>query len=435
MESADSAIILSGIGFALGATGALGAELLDRFIGRSLEAFCRLRGKRERFGDVLDLHEEAAHAAEYLRVIGTVLFLVCGTLAIAMDEIVASATADELRSRMGAWAGTATVVVMFTHIWLPSAVTRFASAPVLYRTWPFWKALTYFLKPLSLPGVVIEFFARRIAGQEEAESEEEELLEDEIRTIIAAGTREGHFKPGVREMIQGVMDLHDDSVRHIMTPQSDVDAIEVNTPWPEVLEIVAKSGRTRLPVYRESLDNIEGVLYVKDLLSQLETLREPTTSLVELARKPWTVPGSRRVDELLQEFLHSRSHMAIVLDEFRQFAGVVTIEDALEEIVGEIVDESDDEEQAEFTVIDEDTATMSGRVMVDEINERLGWGILESEDYETIAGYVLHRIGYIPDQDATLTVGPLEIKILKASTRQIERMHVRHIGRSSLEAG
>jgi len=231
------------------------------------------------------------------------------------------------------------------------------------------------------------------------------------------------------------MELRDDAVRHIMTPRSDVDAIELKTPWPEVLKIVRESGRTRLPVYRDTLDQIEGVLYVKDLLRELKEWGNLDVPLSDLLRKAWMVPGSRRVDELLQEFLHSRSHMAIVIDEFRHVAGVVTIEDALEEIVGEIVDESDEEEQVEFTVMDDWTVTLSGRVMVDEINERLGWQIPESEDYETIAGYVLHTIGYIPEKDEMVTVGPLDVKILRASTRQIERLRIHHDDKPSVKVG
>lgn len=425
-------VVIAIIGFFMGATGGLGAELLDRFIGRSLEAYCRLQGRRHRFGEVLDRQEVATRGALYLRIIGNVLFLSCGSIAV----VAAGPGMQGIDgSRLISWFILASVLVMFTHLWLPAAVTRFASAPLLYRSWPFWNGLAYVMHPLSIPGAVIEWFARRLSGKQEDESEEEELLEDEIRTIITAGTRDGHFGPGVREMIQGVMDMHDDSVSHIMTPRSDVDAIEIDTPWPEILKVVVESGRTRLPVYRDNLDNVVGVLYVKDLLSELSILKNPNVPLEKLLRRTWTVPASKRVDELLQEFLHSRSHMAIVLDERHQFSGVVTIEDSLEEIVGEIVDESDEEEQTDFHIVDDQTADMSGRMMVDEVNERLGWELAESDDYETIAGYVLHHIGYIPRQDESIELGPLEIKVLRATTRQLERVRLRNIGPTALEAG
>lgn len=427
MLTATTIASLAVLGFSLGAIGGLGAELLDRFIGRSLEAYCRLRGRRALFGDVLDRQEVATRGAAYLRIIGNILYLICGTVAVLHSQ---SHTAQGLESFtlevLILWMSVACVSVMMTHLWLPAAVTRFASAPLLYRTWPFWNLLSYVMLPFSIPETIVQWLARRIAGREEDEDDEEDLLEDEIRTIVTAGTRDGHFAPGVREMIQGVITMHDDAVSHIMTPRSDVDAIEINTPWTEVLAVVVESGRTRLPVYRENLNQIEGVLYVKDLLAQLSTLKTPDCPLSELLRRPWMVPSTKRVDELMQEFLHSRSHMAIVLDERHDFAGVVTIEDALEEIVGEIVDESDEEEQVDFQIVDNLTAVMSGRMMVDDVNERLGWQLPESDDYETIAGYVLHHLGCIPAQDETMQIGPLDVTILKASTRQIERLRLRH---------
>ena len=225
-------------------------------------------------------------------------------------------------------------------------------------------------------------------------------------------------------MIQGVLDLHDDTVGHIMTPRSDVDAIPLDMPWPEVMHFVAEVGRTRLPVYNESLDDIVGILFVKDLLPEISAGTLPDAELVSLLRKPWKVPVNRSVESLLREFLHSRSHMAIVLDEFLQTAGVVTIEDALEEIVGEIVDESDEEEEIELRWIDDDTAEAAGRVMVDELNDRLGWDLPESEDYETVAGFVLHHTGNIPEDGQSLAIGSWTVEVLKASNRQIERLRL-----------
>ena len=145
-------------------------------------------------------------------------------------------------------------------------------------------------------------------------------------------------------MIQGVMTLHEDTVGHIMTPRSDVDAIDVTTDWNQTLAIVVEAGRTRFPVYEGTLDHVVGILYVKDLLPYLSSQTIPDQSLREICRRAWSVPIDRSVEIILREFLHSRSHMAIVIDEFQQTAGVVTIEDVLEEIVGEIVDESDEDE-------------------------------------------------------------------------------------------
>ncbi|MGB7345783.1 MAG: hemolysin family protein [Pirellulaceae bacterium] len=410
-------IILSAGGFLLSSVGGLGGELLDRFAGRSLEAYCRLQRNRERFGAVLDHQDAAIRGSEYLRLIGTVIFLLGGTAAWFAGQ-------TPSYWQITFWGINATLVLMLMHVWLPVAVTRFASTRVLYHTWPFWRSLTTFMSPLAAPGEFVEFLTRRIAGKKETEDEDEEQLEDEIRTIIAAGTREGYFGPGVREMIQGVMTLHEDTVGHIMTNRDDVDAIDVNATWDEVMHTIVDAGRTRFPVYERNLDSIIGVLYVKDLLPFLQTRQAPDKTLRDILRRPWTVPVDRSVELLLREFLHSRSHMAIVLDEFQQTAGVVTIEDALEEIVGEIVDESDEEEEYQISVINESTVEVDGRVMIDDLNDLLGWELPESDDYETIAGYVLSNTGSIPETGQQLTIGDAKIEILLASNRKIESMRV-----------
>ncbi|MCG8652259.1 MAG: HlyC/CorC family transporter, partial [Pirellulales bacterium] len=252
--------LLSLIGFLLSSVGGLGGELLDRFAGRPLEAYCRLKKNRDRFGALLDHQDAAIRGSEYLRMIGTVVFLICGTGAIFLVD--GSPTA----LRLIGWGVGSGGLMMMVHVWLPAAVTRFASTQVLYHSWPFWRSLSIVMRPLSAPGELVELVTRRLTGTEESEDEEEEQLEDEIRTIVTAGTREGYFGPGVREMIQGVMTLHEDTVGHIMTPISDVDAIDAAASWDEVLQTVVRAGRTRFPVYQETLDQIVGVLYVKDLL-------------------------------------------------------------------------------------------------------------------------------------------------------------------------
>ncbi|MEM9644658.1 MAG: hemolysin family protein [Planctomycetota bacterium] len=423
--------ILSSVGFLLSSVGGLGGELLDGFAGRSLEAYCRLKKNRDRFGAVLDHQDTAIRGSGYLRMIGTVVFLISGTIAIVVKHSDSSAPdvavlENELPSALTLlfWGVASGGLMMLTHIWLPAAVTRFASTPVLYHSWPFWRGLSVLMSPLSAPGELVEMLTRRLAGKEEHEDEEEEQLEDEIRTIVTAGTREGYFGPGVREMIQGVMTLHEDTVHHIMTPLADVDAINAEFTWPEAFEVILEAGRTRFPVYRETIDQVIGVLYVKDLLPHLAAGGHPGQPIDEIMRKAWTVPVDRSVESLLREFLHSRSHMAIVLDEFQQTAGVVTIEDALEEIVGEIVDESDQEEEYEVVVINDHTVEVDGRVMLDDLNETLAWNLPESEDYETVAGCVLFHTGAIPEEGHRLEIGDASIEVLRASNRKIETIRI-----------
>jgi CBS domain containing-hemolysin-like protein len=429
-------VLISAAGFLLSSVGGLGATLLDSFEGRSLEIFCRVKKNRERFASVLRYQDSVIRGSEYLRMIGTVFFLIAGTAALMTPAgwlpslvVEGAGGGSDVGWNAGVvagWVTVAMITMMAVHAWLPEVVTRFASAPLLYHTWPFWRALSSVMNPFALPGEMIEAVTRRLSGKKENEDESEELLEDEIRTMVAAGTSMGIFGPGVREMIQNVMDLGDDTVGHIMTVRGDIDAVEVGDSWPEVLRKVIKSGRTRLPVYEKTLDTVVGVLYVKDLLPELADGKPPSRPLSEIMRHAWTVPVDRSVDALLREFLHSRSHMAIVIDEFQQTTGVVTIEDALEEIVGEIVDESDEEEETRFEIIDDSTVVVSGRVMVDDLNERLHWELPESDDYETIAGLVLSSLGAIPEPGASFEIGDASFEILQASRQKIEMMEVRY---------
>ncbi|MCR9210711.1 MAG: hemolysin family protein [bacterium] len=428
-ELADlNAMPLAAVGFVLGSIGGLGSELLDRFAGRSLEIYCRVKKNRDRFGSVLDHQDTVIRAGAYLHVIGSVMFVLFGTI-VVVNRV------DVDLNTLLAWGIAAAGLTMLTHTWLPNAVTRFASAPLLYHTWPFWRTMSFVMRPLHAPGELLEIISRRLAGVEETEDEDEEQLEDEIRTIVAAGTREGFFAPGVREMIQGVMELHEDTVGHIMTPRVDVNAISVTATWEEAIESIIETGRTRYPVYEDTIDNVVGVLFVKDLLPYLAGEGFPNKPLLDLCRRPWSVPKDRSVDLLLREFLHSRSHMAIVLDEFQQTAGVVTIEDALEEIVGEIVDESDEEEEFEIRVIDDDTIDVDGRVMIDDVNDLVHWDLPESDDYETVAGWVLHHTGMIPTAGHLLNVGHWEVEVLHATNRKIENMRIRRTNGESQRVG
>lgn len=426
MTSVWPYVLVSVAGLVLSSIGGLGAELLDSFAGRSLEAFCRMKRRRERFGSVLEHQDAVIRGSEYLRMIGTVLFLIAGTAALILSKQDSQTVGITWQvGSLVVWSVVAAISMMSVHAWLPIVVTRFASAPVLFHTWPFWRSLASAMNPFSIPGEIIQSITRRLSGKEESEDESEELLEDEIRTIVAAGTNKGFFGPGVREMIQNVMELNDDTVGHIMTVRGDIDAVELSDNWTAVMQQVIRSGRTRLPVYVGTLDTVVGVLYVKDLLPELGDGKTPSHGLKEIMRHAWTVPVDRSVEALLREFLHSRSHMAIVLDEFQQTAGVVTIEDALEEIVGEIVDESDQDEETRFEIVDESTVIVSGRVMIDDLNDRLHWSLPESDDYETIAGLVLSSLGDIPETGATFEIGEATFEVLQATRQKIDLMEVR----------
>ncbi len=427
------------VGLVLAGVAATGVRILLNFSHRQLELFCRLRRRRELFGQILDLHEEVALAIEKVEVLGLSL-LISGTTLLAAPWWL-----NAPRSQQFSTVVLAFLVLFSVTSWLPSAIARQWAAPLLLRTWPLWRGLYAIVWPLDwfLSGVHRLF--RRLAGQspQPEKEEEEDALEDEILTMVSAGEREGLLEAEMRDMIEGVFELGDADVSDIMTPRSRVDAIDVRMEWPDILELVVRSGRTRLPVYQGSLDNVIGVLYVKDLLPDLaRQAGQPVRPLESLLREPWLCPGTMPLHELLSHFRSCRKHLAVVVDEYQTVLGVVTIEDVLEEIVGEIIDESDPEEELEegIRVLGGHRFEVEGGVHVDLVNERLGLDLPEADDFDTIAGYVVRRLGYIPQPRESIEHSGARITVLASHARAIVRLLVevpvgRHKrGRSSDES-
>ena len=202
-----------------------------------------------------------------------------------------------------------------------------------------------------------------------------------------------------------------------------------------MVESVIESGHTRVPVYDKTRDDIVGILYSKDLLPELaKGPDEPRRPLAELLRKPLFVPETKPVDDLLQWFQKSRTHIAVVLDEYGGVSGLVTIEDVLEEIVGEIDDEYDQESEDEIRKIDDDTCEALGRAHVDEINEAMGFDLPENEDFDTIGGFVFAEFGRVPAVGESITwQDAVRVTVLEASRRRVNRVRLERIRKESLE--
>ncbi len=415
--------------------GGLGAHVLSHFNGRRLEAYCRLRRRPERFGQILDGHEQAATAAQYVMLFALVIgslaagawFTTSRNFGLHGERI----SGDVGFANVLGWVLAWLLLLTLAGLWLPRIVVHYSSSLFVYHSWPLWNGLSLVVRPFLGAGNVFSWLGRRLSDEPDSEDHDEEVLEDEIRTMVAAGQRDGVFSEGIPEMIQGVMDLDEADVEEIMTPRSLVDAIDVDSQWGDVLAKVADCGRTRIPIFENTLDNVIGILFVKDLLPAFasDTFQPGPDTLRGLLRKPWFIPVSKPVDELLRVFLHNRNHMAIVVDEYQQFAGVVTIEDALEEIVGEIADELDTEEDSEI-VYDEDSHQIEaqGKVPIESLSKLLGVELPESDDYDTIGGLVIHRLSQIPPVGTQVDVANVRITVVKATQRAIQKVRLEMIG-------
>jgi putative hemolysin len=261
------------------------------------------------------------------------------------------------------------------------------------------------------------YFPIRAVLREREESEEEE----EILRMIELEDDEGEIEEDERKMIRGVFGLEETAVREIMTPRTDIVALEVDAEPREALRLAADRGYSRLPVYEGNLDQIVGVVYVKDLIRFL-ALGLDLPRLREIARKPFFVPESKRIDDLLTDMRKQRTHLAIVVDEYGGTAGLATIEDLLEEIVGEIEDEHDIGEP-QVVRLSETEAVMDGRVDIDELNDIFHTDI-ESDEFDTVGGCVLHLLGRMPEVGDEAATDGVQIRVLAVDGHRVRRVKV-----------
>lgn len=248
------------------------------------------------------------------------------------------------------------------------------------------------------------------------------LLEKEILHVVKEGEKEGILHNSEKSMIEGIIDLREVEVEEIMTPRANVVFVNVEDSLSKAL--ASSKGYSRFPVCRESRDDIVGVLYIKDLLEYWEDENRENLSLQEIMRKPYFIPESKPIDKLLKEFQEQKLHIAVVLDEYGGTAGLVTIEDIIEEIIGEIVDEHDSQRLEDIIVIDENTAEVDAKVHVDELNEKLNIDIPIDEDYDTIGGFLFASLGHIPAVGDSHIHKNLKFTILKASNQCINRIRM-----------
>ena len=246
------------------------------------------------------------------------------------------------------------------------------------------------------------------------------VTEDELKTLVDAGQAEGIFEQGERRMIYSIFQLGETLAREIMVPRIDMLALDVLTPLPDAVDALLRSGHSRVPVFEETVDNTLGLLYAKDLLrvwregSQLESLRD-------LLRPAYFVPEAKKIDELLAEMQSQRIHMAIVVDEYGGVAGLVTLEDVVEEILGEIRDEYDQAEEAPYQVMKDGDFIFQGGVDVDDFNEILG-SSLPKDEADTIGGLIYSRIGRVPLVGETVQEDNLVLTVEQVSGRRIRKV-------------
>ncbi len=411
------------IGFAIATFSVIAFHVIKEMPWHEMEDYCKLRNQKDKsdlFGIIFDLREEMELGAGVLQMVA---------LAIALLSTVAWVSSPTGVSqlpfgRLVTIAGLIAFAMVVTQVWIPRAVAKIAAPAFLYRTWRWWRMVSVVSFPFLVGERFVSQMFARASGQEEDQDAEEEAVEDEILSLASEAQHDGLLESQTVDMIEGIMDLDDFTVVKVMKPRSGVDAMDVSTDWEEMLTFVVKSGRTRIPIFDGNIDNIVGILFAKDLLRESLKKMNKRKSLEKLIRPPMTVLATTQLDTMLRKFLDGRMHMAIVRDEYGGLAGVVTIEDVLEEIVGEIVDETDAEEEVLIRRCGKQAIEVVGRAPIDMINEELATQLPEVDDFTTVAGLLMWELKQLPRPGQQLVVGNVRFEVKEVNRREIRRVRI-----------
>lgn len=256
------------------------------------------------------------------------------------------------------------------------------------------------------------------------------ITEEEIRMMVDAGGDNGSIDENEKDMINNIFEFDNISVGDIATHRTDIVALQIDATLEDVTDIVNDEKYSRIPVYEETIDNIVGIFHVKDfvkyILNKNESIKKDGFDLKEILMKPYFVPISKKTDELFAEMQKTKSHMAIVIDEYGGTAGIVTMEDIIEEIVGNIFDEYDVFEEEEICYLDKDNFIINGTTDLADVEDLLAITFENNEDYDTLGGYIIGQLGRIPDDDERLEVkiNNLVFKIESMEEKRIEKIRV-----------
>ncbi len=379
------------------------------------------KGKGHLMDRLVELRLELAHSVAALR---TAFTLALALVSLRFFET--SSIQQAYWQYILAFVGSFALVIIF-GVAIPSAWSKYAGESMLAFLLPLVLALRHIFFPIVAALRVVDGLVRRLAGVPEDSIEEETARhERELLAAVSEGEKLGAVDEEEKEMIESVIDLDETSVAAIMTPRTEISAVEKNATFADIKDLIKSIGHSRIPVYEETIDNVLGIVYAKDLL---QIHPDAEWVLKDVMRPAPFIPETKNVRELLHEFQTQKVHMAIVLDEYGGTAGLVTIEDILEELVGEIVDEYDADEPEPLTRIDDDTMEIDARVRIDEINEELDIELPESESYDTIGGFVFSALGRIPETGDSCQHENVNIRIVHAEPRRIKRLRV-HVNRN-----
>ena len=317
------------------------------------------------------------------------------------------------------------VIFVVFSVAIPHSWAKYTSQSILPVTYPFLVFCVYLSKPILYFLKLHDKLVRRLAGVQNATPDQaQEEKQEELLSVVEHSRLEGVVDEEQMEMIENVLELSDTTAEQIMTPRTDLVSVSVDVALDSLVKTIAEAGHSRIPVYEENVDNIIGLIYAKDLLTEIG--HDPAEFKIrEKLRQAYFVPESKPLRDLLHDFQTRKLHIAVVLDEYGGTAGIVTIEDILEELVGEIVDEYEDVPAESVKQLDENTIEVDARVYIDDLNEDFELDLPDDEDYDTIGGFVFSHLGYIPKTGKNFEYENLKFTITLAEARRIKRIKIK----------
>jgi len=307
---------------------------------------------------------------------------------------------------------------------IPHAWAKYAGEKILARTYKLLMLFATIVSPILYIFRLYDSLVRRLAGVAQISPEErQEKKQEEFLTGLEQRRTEGVLDREEQKMIEHVLELSETTAGEIMTPRTDIIAVEVKSDLTTILETIKSAGHTRVPVFEDNIDSIVGLIYAKDLLAEIG--KNPADFKIrDKMREAYFVPETKPLRVLLHEFQNKKQHIAIVLDEYGGTAGIITLEDILEELVGEIADEYEKTPPVPIKKIDQNTIDVDARTYIDDLNDQFELNLPEDEDYDTIGGFVCTRLGYIPKAGESFDYENLKFSITSAEPRRIKHIRI-----------
>jgi putative hemolysin len=400
-------------------------NLCLRLVSRvRLEQYLSARGRVGRARAIFVDFEAHTVSLAVGRAVFTVFFVLfaIATAVIAENAEPLRTPGDLIGSGRVIWA----LVILF--VWMlifntivPASIARHAAVPIIVLAIPLIRLMRIVCFPIIAPMRSVDAVIKRLAGEHALEADD---IDEQIMSVVSEGERVGKVDEAEKEMIEGIVELRGTTVEEIMTPRIEIEGIELTDDIEEIKRFITEAGHSRIPVYEDDLDHIIGILYVKDLIPYVGA-KTDGFSLRSILREPVYIPETKRTHDLLTEAQRTNIHIAIVVDEYGGTAGLITIEDIIEEIVGEIRDEYEPEAEKEPTItrLDEISADIDARVYVSDLNDEmlddLGCPLSEDEDYETVGGLVFAQLGHVPEAGESFTFGRLQFIVNEAEKTRV----------------